>query len=560
MCGIHFCFGESKEHNAELLQKRGPDKTNYQYFKGAHCTFYRLAIVGLEHGDQPFQSDGRLTMANGEIYNHKLLNFQSRPVPGGSSEGLQLVNGEFYTLQSDCDIIHLLFRLGWSPAKICGVLDGEWAFVHFTGDEVFFARDRLGRKPLYYLSDEMKRVLVVSSTIEGVTCYLKGHHTRKIVECLPGVLYFAKISEGKVTLGSVRYHDFLISTCAREVDDLVPDPFSYSDFYKLFVSAIVRRVNQSERPVGFLLSGGLDSSLVLSVALQWCKFKTPPLVFTFGFEEKAPDVLAAEKVVNYLRELYGPNCIEWHKVIGQVDDGLQTIPKVVTSIETYDITTVRASTPMFLISKYIAEKTNVKVILSGEGSDELFGGYLYFMYAPSDTAFQAEILKLLRELYQFDVRRADRTTATHGLEIRTPFLDDEFVQYFINHGMCGKNKKISKEFIRDVIIKCAPAILPEDIIQGKKEAFSDAVGYSWKDSIGEFAKKELAKMNLVTPKGQSDEAFFYQMVFEKQFGIPKEVVLSHYWLPNKDWIDTGNEPSARALGVYTQKIDDMSLI
>lgn len=576
MCGIHFCLGESKEHNAKLLQKRGPDKTNYLYFKGAHCTFYRLAIVGLDHGDQPFHSkpvpgssaegpkgnkfNECMTMANGEIYNHKLLNFQLRPAPGASSEGLQLIDGEFYKLGSDCEIIHLLFRLGWSAAKICGVLDGEWAFVHFNGDEVFFARDRLGRKPLYYLAGS--NCLAISSTIEGLTGYLSGHPERKIVECLPGVLYFASLSKEKplgqaiapiVTLGSVPYHDFLISTCSREVNDLVPNPFSYSDFYKLFVSAVARRVNQSDRPVGFLLSGGFDSSLVLSVALQWCKFKTPPHVFTFGFEEKAPDVLAAEKVVNYLREIHGPNCIEWHKVIGNIDDGLQAIREVIASIETCDITTVRASTPMFLISKYIAEKTNVKVILSGEGSDELFGGYLYFMYAPSNIAFQSEILKLLRELYQFDVRRADRTTAAHGLEIRTPFLDDDFVRYFLNHGMCGKNNKISKEFIRDVISKCAPAILPEDIIQGKKEAFSDAVGYSWKDSIDGFAKKELASMALQHRPDQSSEAFFYQTVFEKCFGIPKEVVLSHYWLPNKNWVDTGNEPSARALGVYTQK-------
>lgn len=536
MCGIHFSLGEKKEHDAQLLKKRGPDKTIYSFFKNAHCTFYRLAIVGLEHGDQPFQNDNSITMANGEIYNFKELFFDFQCLPTVT---------EKYTLGSDCEIIHLLFNKSrYTPGHICANLQGEWALVHYNGNMVYFARDRLGRKPLYYLTSAKQDVLAISSTIEGLLSYMNPD--RKIVECLPGVLYFAEIADRSkiISCDSVPFHQFLYNPKWGLFD------ISYSHFYKLFVRAVESRVNQSDRPVGFLLSGGFDSSLVLSVALSWCKFKEPPHVFTFGFEEKAPDVLAAEKVVKYLKEIHGEKCIRWHKVIGKVEDGLHAIPSVITAIETCDITTVRASTPMFLISKYISEKTDVKVILSGEGSDELFGGYLYFMYAPNDTAFRAEILKLLRELYMFDVRRADRTTAFHGLEIRVPFLDDNLVSTFIDFGMCGKNKTISKEFIRDVIRKNAAALLPEEILNGKKEAFSDAVGYSWKDSIEAFAKAELATVNMEVPKGKTAEAFFYEKIFEKFFGIPKETVLSHYWLPNQKWVITGNEPSARVLGVY----------
>jgi asparagine synthase (glutamine-hydrolysing) len=551
MCGIHFCLGGKKEHIDTLLKSRGPDKTNYVYFKNAHCTFYRLAIVGMTHGDQPFLSEQKnsLTMVNGEIYNYKelqfMLNLENSPVLG-----------------SDCEIIHRLFEKGLTAIQICRILKGEWAFLHYSGDQVYFARDKLGRKPLYYLAESQQnsqnrppnqpKILAVSSTIESLLSYKTSYN--EIHECLPGVLYFSdiKMSEpsaslASMSLASVVFHQFMLNS---EIDFVNGVVFYYSDFYKLFVNAVCRRISQSDQPVGFLLSGGFDSSLVLSVALKWHKFKKPPHVFTFGFEEKAPDILAAEKVVKYLREIHGPNCIEWHKVIGKVEDGLQSLSTVVKLLETCDITTIRASTPMFLISQYIAQNTNVKVLLSGEGSDELFGGYLYFMYAPSDIAFQAEIIKLLKELYMFDVRRADRTTAANGLEVRTPFLDDDFIRYFMNYDLCKKNVTISKEFIRDVIAKTAPALLPEDILQGKKEAFSDAVGYSWKDSIENFAKTELKKSEINTPENMTSEALYYQLIFETYFGIPKETMMTHYWLPNKDWIDTGNEPSARALKNY----------
>ncbi len=540
MCGIHFCLGGKKEHKNDLLKKRGPDKTNYVLFKGAHCTFYRLAIVGVEHGDQPFVSGNAITMANGEIYNHGELYFDVQCSPKYN---------EKRSLVSDCEIIHLLFLMKkrYTPSHICAGLNGEWAFIHYNGDYIYFARDRLGRKPLYYLTDKTG-LLVVSSTLEGLQSYKS--ESCMIVECLPGVLYQCDVTGSVETVDNQQKQVTKIESVPFYQFILKPKwglfELSYSHFYKLFVNAVKRRVMQADRPVGFLLSGGFDSSLVLSIALKWCKFKQPPHVFTFGFEEKAPDVLAAEKVVRHLRDVYSVGCIRWHKVIGKVEDGLQALKDVVRVVETWDITTIRASTPMFLISKYIAEKTDVKVVLSGEGSDEIFGGYLYFMYAPSDMAFKCEILKLLRELYMFDVRRADRTTAANGLEIRTPFLDDEFLDYFLDAGLCGRNKNMSKELIRDVIRKNDPGLLPEDILNGKKEAFSDAVGYSWKDSIEDFAKKHLKNYM----SDEKAEASFYKEMFSGIHDIPKEVVLEHYWLPNQDWVQTGNEPSARVLPIY----------
>lgn len=523
MCGIYFLFKGNKSlptfQHTKLLN-RGPDFTNVVDTNEFHAAFYRLAIVGYENGMQPFESDSVVMLCNGEIYNYKeLIEKYQLPV----------------TTDSDCEcILHLYKKLGIE--QTIAILDGEFAFVIYdkVAKLLHFARDRLGRKPLYtgFLSEQLE--------IASLYSCLSLPNKYQVV---PGLIYTYDVAHS--TCSTMRYHYFTYNPNDNITNDML---------YDNFCSAVRKRITQSERPVGFLLSGGFDSSLVLSIALKYKMTKTIPHVFTIGFDENAPDVKSATIMVDYLRRLYGIDCIIWHKVILPIQDGLNAIPDVIRILETYDTTTIRASTPMYLISQYIVKNTDVKVILSGEGSDELFGGYLYFRYAPNNQAFRSEICKLLNNLYLYDVLRADRTTANFGLEVRPPFLDDMFVRNVLSSKALTKSETTTKSLIRTIMIN--KNVLPDSILLGKKEAFSDAVGLIWKDAIAKHANGILDTLDNskdlsphLTPV--TAEEYWYQTLFAKYY--PNSwTLLKELWLPNQAWVKTGREPSARVLGVYSK--------
>ncbi len=537
MCGIYFCVGDCKEPFMQLtpptkhscLKSRGPDQLNIVHTDDYFAAFHRLAIVGVSDGMQPFQ-DGDLTLlCNGEIYNHDALEIMYKlPVK----------------THSDCECILHMYRIFGIEATV-QALDGEFAFALYdaTKKVMHFARDRLGRKPLYYSIDEgSQKKIDVCSLYSG----LEFENKQQVV---PRYLYTYDVA-AKVLTKQV-YHTFRYTKGQSTVVDL----------YQAFRSAVYKRIHQSERPVGFLLSGGFDSSLVLSVALEIAHMEQPPHVFTIGFAEDAPDIKSAELMVKWLRNRYGENCIKWHRVILPLQAGLDAIPDVIQALETYDTTTIRASTPMYLISKYIAENTDVRVVLSGEGSDELFGGYLYFKYAPNDQAFRAEIIDRLDELYLYDVLRADRTTAAWGLEVRPPFLDDDFVSAVLESTKLVKCKKNTKELIRDVV--STKELLPDEILHGKKEAFSDAVGMTWKEAISHHAIEFVSKLTDVDKQAKvysqhippvTAEMMYFQHLFKERFisdcNSDAYQLLPHLWLPNQDWVKTGVEPSARVLPNY----------
>ena len=537
MCGIYAHFGISKKYDKnQYLSLRGPD--DYREYNGDDylLAFYRLSIVGLNNGMQPFDMDGIHLICNGEIYNHKILS-DSKEV------------------KSDCESILISYKK-YGIDKTIRLLDGEFAFVLVDEKKrlVHFARDYMGIKPLYYsksMNDGKVSKLEVSSLIKGLSNRNNIEHVK------PGYLYTYDMNN-KV-LSYERYYSLGLSGIEL-VDD---NELVYKNIFNKFNDAIIKRIQQSERQVGFLLSGGLDSSLVLSLALEYLKDKNAkPMVFTFGYSEDAPDVKSAEIVVEFLREKYGENSFEWHLVIGGIDESLRRLPEVIIALETYDTTTIRASTPMYMISEYISKYTNVKVILSGEGSDELFGGYLYFKYAPNDFAFRSEIKYLLENLYYYDVLRADRVTACHGLEVRPPFLDRELVEYVLKCPMLCKGKNNTKELLRDSIRwyenNYKSVILPNDILFGKKEAFSDAVGLSWKDAIATMTdsymknyekKYESIKCGHIKP--DTNEQKYFQLIFSVLFGDRIFDILPSLWLPNQQWVNTGSEPSARILDVYS---------
>jgi asparagine synthase (glutamine-hydrolysing) len=550
MCGIYFLYRgrqHIKEGNHSILTRRGPDDKSITQKDNYVAAFYRLAIVGLDRGMQPFETKELLLMCNGEIYNHQLLEIKY---------SLSCKSG------SDCECIMQLYsKIGID--RTIRELDGEFAFVLYdkVRNLIFFARDRLGRKPLYMgmiVNDTKVDAIEIASMYGALAMPLK-------IQAVPGKLHIYDINERVLAISD--YHHFTyepgtisiatLRNAQNELSTLEIDKYNYQvsnkEIYDCFVEAVSKRVTQSERPVGFLLSGGFDSSVVLSIALKHDMLIKPPHVFTIGFDENAPDVKSAGVMVDWLRSKYGPDCIIWHRVILPIEAGLNAIEEVIEALETYDTTTIRASTPMYLISKYISENTNVKVVLSGEGSDELFGGYLYFRYAPNDYAFRSEICDLLTGLYLYDVLRADRTTAHWGLEVRPPFLDDAFVSMILSCDRLCMSKTTTKSLIREVMMSAD--VLPESILLGKKEAFSDAVGLSWKDDIAKYTEVKIKE--LVTDEHEyshtiipeTAEARMFQRIFGKKFPDSWHLLPS-LWLPNQMWVKTGSEPSARVLDVY----------
>lgn len=558
MCGIYLTVSDEKiaPTNHSNLKARGPDSTQTMVVSDQpgefiFAAFYRLAIVGLSDGMQPFVSDNTVLLCNGEIYNHRELENKYGFKP---------------KTHSDCEVIlHLYERFGIE--RTVQLIGDEFAFIIFDKKRrlIHFARDRLGRKPLFYSTKctdcklgENSHMMctassgIVSIEIGSIVRSLEAHTDRpsNVMQVIPGYVYTYDLEHQSMT--TMCYFMYMYNP---------KESITHVDIYTKLVLAVRKRVVQSDRPVGFLLSGGFDSSLILSIALFERMLSKPPEVFTIGFDENAPDIKSAESMVKFLREKLGPDCIRWHKVILPISDGLEALPSVISELETYDTTTIRASTPMYLISKYISEKTDVKVVLSGEGSDELFGGYLYFKYAPNDIAFRSEIIDLLHGLYMFDVLRADRTTAAWGLEIRAPFLDDEFVSTVLSSCDLKRSDENTKQLIRNTLVTVSASVLPPDIHFGKKEAFSDAVGYSWKDTLAVFAAEEMsaaAEVNFAhmdfSPHiyPTTDEARYFQDLFYTIFG-PAWHLLARLWLPNQAWVKTGSEPSARALSVYNAK-------
>ncbi len=536
MCGIYLCFHNGKEPNTyyhNSLQKRGPNNTSIYSHDKFLIAFYRLAVVGVNNGVQPFIHNNIILVCNGEIYNYKEL--------------IKKYNIVCNT-NSDCEVIlHLYLLLGIT--ETVKLLDGEFAFILIDNHNIYFARDPLGVKPLYiYYNDqnlELSSLIsgfssntILNNNISNNTTFNQLRSQNHIRHVEPRNIYIFNSTNFSLTTST--YKEFIY----------YPTHNDYEVIYETFKQAVLKRILQSdENKIGFLLSGGLDSSLVLSIAMEYySSIKFIPDVFTFGFDENASDVKSAKIMVDFLRKKYGDSCIRWHLVIRNIYEGLITIPNVIKDIETYDTTTIRASTPMYIISEYIS-KLGIKIVLSGEGSDELFGGYLYFQHAPDKSGFIYEIVKLLNEIYLYDGLRADRSTAAHGLEVRPPFLDRYFIDSVLSHFDLSPNVS-NKNYLTKLLLRNVfknKNYLPDEILWGKKEAFSDAVGLSWKDEIVKYTES-LNNIQEFEDKKLTKEMRWYKQLFFKYYNNTN--ILTKYWLPNQNWINTGYEPSARVLPNY----------
>ena len=506
MCGIVGVFDLKVNHTelrtevlkmSKKVRHRGPDWSGIFDCEKAILAHERLAIVDPQSGRQPLKSkDGNLILAvNGEIYNHQEIRKRYKD------------SYEFQT-QSDCEVILPLYR-----EKGPGFLEemnGIFAFALYDRekDSYLIARDHIGIIPLYTGRDYRGNFYVASElkALEGVC--------NKIEEFLPGHYLYSRDGEIKkwYTRDWIDYS--AVENNITSIDDL-----------RSSLEASVHRQLMSDVPYGVLLSGGLDSSIISAVAKKFAPKRIEsgdkaeawwPQLHSFAVGlTGSPDLAAARKVADHIGTVH-------HEINFAVEEGLDAIRDVIYHIETYDVTTVRASTPMYLLARVI-KSMGVKMVLSGEGADEIFGGYLYFHKAPDPEAFHEETVRKLSKLHLYDCLRANKSLAAWGVEGRVPFLDKEFLDVAMR--LNPRDKMISKERIEKWILRKAfEDYLPVTVAWRQKEQFSDGVGYNWIDTLKELTSREISDEQLANAKYRfpinppmSKEEYFYRSIFSEHF-------------------------------------------
>lgn len=506
MCGIAAIFNIKEQTSslrdkalkmAKKIRHRGPDWSGIYCGGSAILAHERLSIVDPESGGQPLYSpDKKQVLAvNGEIYNHRDIRKQF--------EGKY----EFQT-GSDCEVILALYRE--KGINFLEDLNGIFAFALYDEekDDFLIARDPIGVIPLYIGYDSDGKVYCASElkALEGFC--------ERYEPFLPGHYYWSK--EGKMTRWYTR--DWM------SYDAVKDNPASVSAIHDALEAAVKRQL-MSDVPYGVLLSGGLDSSVISAIAKKFAarRIETDgkkdawwPQLHSFAVGLKgAPDLIKAREVADYIGIVH-------HEINYTIQEGLDAVRDVIYFIETYDVTTVRASTPMYLLARVI-KSMGIKMVLSGEGADEVFGGYLYFHKAPNAKAFHEETVRKLSKLYLYDCLRANKSLSAWGVEGRVPFLDKEFLDVAMRTNpeakMCP-GKTIEKKIVREAFAD----MLPESVAWRQKEQFSDGVGYSWIDTLKEITSKAVTDEQMAhaaerfpinTPMNK--EEYYYRSIFEEYF-------------------------------------------
>ena len=506
MCGIVCAFNIKGNNDlvrgnvlkmAQKVRHRGPDWSGVYSSENAILAHERLAIVDPTSGKQPILSEDGLKViaVNGEIYNHQNLKDS-------------FATDYNFRTESDCEVILALYEK--KGINFLNDLNGIFAFALYdsSNDKYIIARDHMGIIPLYmgwdkdgifYVSSELKSLEGVCDKIE---LFPPGHYLESSSTDLkkwynPEWVSYDHVKDSETSIKAI--HDSL--------------------------SAAVKRQLMSDVPYGVLLSGGLDSSITSALAKKFASKRIesndkqdawwPQLhSFSVGLED-APDLKAARIVADHIGTIH-------HEINFTVQEGIDAIRDVIYHLETYDITTIRASTPMYLIARAI-KSLGIKMVLSGEGADELFGGYLYFHKAPNAKEFHEETVRKLDKLHQYDCLRANKSLAAWGIEGRVPFLDKEFIDVAMNinpEDKMIKNGRIEKWVLREAF----KDYLPESVLWRQKEQFSDGVGYSWIDSLKDLVSKEVSDHDLKnaskifsinTPRNK--EEYYYRLIFSDHF-------------------------------------------
>ena len=506
MCGITAIFNihegaEEMRRQALIMSKRirhrGPDWSGIYQGKSAILAHERLSIVDPASGGQPLKSkDGKLILTvNGEIYNHQEIR--------------EALKGEYeFQTGSDCEVILALYRK--KGVNFLDDLNGIFAFALYDEEKDVFliARDPIGVIPLYIGYDDAGHLLI-SSELKGLEGYASHYE-----QFLPGHYYYSKDRE--LTRWYVR--DWMTYDAVKD------NPASVEELHDALEAAVKRQL-MCDVPYGVLLSGGLDSSITSAVAKKFSAKRVEtgsqadawwPQLHSFAVGLKgAPDLAAARKVAEAIGTVH-------HEINYTIQEGLDAIRDVIYYIETYDVTTVRASTPMYLLARVI-KSMGIKMVLSGEGADEVFGGYLYFHKAPDAKAFHEETVRKLSKLYLYDCLRANKSLCAWGVEGRVPFLDKEFLDVAMRLNPAAKmcpGKTTEKKILREAF----QGMLPDEILWRQKEQFSDGVGYSWIDTLKKITSEAVTdemmahaaeRFPINTPMNK--EEYYYRSIFEEHF-------------------------------------------
>ncbi|AWA31215.1 asparagine synthase B [Flavobacterium magnum] len=526
MCGILAIIGKGKDKElvqalSKRMSHRGPDESDMHVTEQGHILSHeRLSIIDLHSGKQPIRGTKNAYMVhNGEIYNHQELR-----------EGI-LKHHTFRTRSDSEVIVHLYEEFGYD---FLNRIDGDFAFVIIDGDDFIAGRDPMGVKPLYYGLDERGRVYF-SSEMKSIADQCRTFSTFP-----PGHFYTPKT--GFVKYYKPEYEEY--KTAVR--------PLDLSLIRETLTEATRKRL-MSDVPIGVLLSGGLDSSLTSAIAARLLKDKGKKLhSFSIGLDQDAPDAKAARTVAEFLGT-------EHHEVHFTVQQGIDILDQLIWHLETYDVTSVRASTPMYFLSKAISE-SGVKVVLSGEGADEIFGGYLYFRNAPTTEDFQKETIERVQKLFTADLLRADKSTMAHGLEARVPFLDKAFLDVAMTIESEQKQPKtydgVEKYILRKAFDTPGEPYLPNEVLWRQKEQFSDGVGYNWIDQLIDYASSKVTDEDMEqaaqlfpynTPT--TKEAFYYRTIFHKHYPQLSAAQTVRKWIPK--WQEN-QDPSGRANAAHVQ--------
>ena len=563
MCGIVGIFNVKEQTPAlrkkalamsQKIRHRGPDWSGIYCGKTAILAHERLSIVDPERGKQPlFSPDGRRILAvNGEIYNHKDI----RNRFAGKYE---------YQTGSDCEVILSLYQ-EWrdtladsnltAAPPFLNQLSGIFAFALYDeeNDEFLIARDPIGVIPLYIGYDTDGKVMVASElkALEGQCDHYEPF--------LPGHYYWSREP------GMKRYY-----TCDWMEYEHVKDNEANSEDIRQALRAAVKRQLMSDVPYGVLLSGGLDSSVISAIAERFSENRIEdddktrawwPRLHSFAVGLKgAPDLAKARLVADHIGTVH-------HEINYTIQEGLDAIRDVIYFIETYDVTTVRASTPMYLLARVI-KSMGIKMVLSGEGADEIFGGYLYFHKAPSAKDFHEETVRKLSKLHMYDCLRANKSLSAWGVEGRVPFLDREFLDVAMRTNPKAKmcpGQTIEKKIVREAFSD----MLPQEIVWRQKEQFSDGVGYSWIDTLKRITAEAVSDDDMahaaerfpINPPLNKEE-YYYRSIFAEHFpsdsaarSVPQEASVACSTAIAREWDEAFkllNDPSGRAVaGVHEQ--------
>lgn len=513
-CGKDADLSRFKE-GFERTISRGPDASKIIDTSQGYLGFHRLSIMGLnDAGMQPFQHDKNYVVCNGEIYGFEKIK--------------EKLSGKYtFKSESDCEILLPMYKeYGCGMFKM---LDAEFACIIYDGDKGKYiaARDPIGIRPLYYGFDATGTIIFASEAknLVGIA--------KEIMPFPPGHYYI----DGK----------FICYSDIARVDEVFKDDIETvcKNIHDKLVAGVEKRL-VADAKVGFLLSGGLDSSLVCSIAAK--KSEAPIKTFAIGMSEDAIDLKYAKEVAEFIGS-------DHKEIIITKDDVLSSLETVIHLLGTFDITTIRASMGMYLICKAIHEQTDIRVLLTGEISDELFG-YKYTDFAPSAEAFQKEAEKRIRELHMYDVLRADRCISVNSLEARVPFGDLDFVKYVM---AVDPEMKLNKYGKGKYLLRHAfeGDYLPESILYREKAAFSDAVGHSMVDYLKGYAEVfytddefEKKRTKYLHAKPFTKESLLYREIFEKYYPGQGKMIVD-FWMPNREWEGCDvDDPSARVLANY----------